>query len=109
MQFCPTCGNHLIVSVDENGTNTFDCRTCPYRFPISILMYHRHEFAQKQVDDVLGGKEAWESNQQTDIPCENKNCDNRRAYFFQLQIRSADEPMSTFYRCTECGYQWREN
>jgi len=27
----------------------------------------------------------------------------------QIQIRSADEPMTTFYKCTKCSYQWREN
>ena len=35
-------------------------------------------------------------------------CSNQRAYFMQIQIRSADEPMSTFYKCTACGAQWRE-
>ncbi|CAO1631799.1 unnamed protein product [Parajaminaea phylloscopi] len=37
-------------------------------------------------------------------------CDHDRAYYFQLQVRSADEPMTTFYRCTKpsCTHQWRE-
>ena len=28
----------------------------------------------------------------------------------QIQIRSADEPMTTFYKCAnfKCGWQWRE-
>ena len=28
----------------------------------------------------------------------------------QIQIRSADEPMTTFYRCTnmKCNFIWRE-
>ncbi|EPX74720.1 DNA-directed RNA polymerase III complex subunit Rpc11 [Schizosaccharomyces octosporus yFS286] len=109
MQFCPTCGNHLVIAIDEEGRNAFDCKTCPYQFPISALLYSRHEFPQKKIDDVLGGDEAFESNQQTEVACDNSKCDNNRAYFFQLQIRSADEPMSTFYRCTKCKFQWREN
>ena len=36
-------------------------------------------------------------------------CGNDRAYCQQLQIRSADEPMTTFYKCTACGMRWRED
>ena len=35
-------------------------------------------------------------------------CDHGLAYFMQIQIRSADEPMSTFYKCCSCANQWRE-
>lgn len=37
-------------------------------------------------------------------------CENTRAYFMQIQIRSADEPSSIFYKCcnNSCGHQWRE-
>jgi DNA-directed RNA polymerase subunit M/transcription elongation factor TFIIS len=30
--------------------------------------------------------------------CPAENCNGERAYFFQLQIRSADEPMTTFLK-----------
>lgn len=37
-------------------------------------------------------------------------CEHGRAYFMQIQIRSADEPSSIFYKCCNpsCNYQWRE-
>lgn len=37
-------------------------------------------------------------------------CENTRAYFMQIQIRSADEPSTIFYKCCRntCGHQWRE-
>ena len=65
------------------------------------------DLERKEVDDVLGGKEAWENVDQTSYEC--PKCPNKRAYFMQIQIRSADEPMTTFYKCTKCNYQWREN
>lgn len=63
------------------------------------------------MDDVLGGDEMWAHADSTDgdrpphcrtvltlTPCHSVPCDkcnNKRAYFYQLQIRSADEPMTT--------------
>lgn len=41
--------------------------------------------------------------------CKNDNCDSTSAYFRQVQIRSADEPMTTFYKCIKCSTDWREN
>ncbi|KAF4727493.1 DNA-directed RNA polymerase III subunit RPC10, partial [Perkinsus olseni] len=51
------------------------------------------------VEDVLGGPDAWKDVQQTEAVCPADGCDSNRAYFKQMQIRSADEPMTTFYRC----------
>lgn len=34
--------------------------------------------------------------------CKNTNCT-----FYQLQTRSADEPMTTFIRCLKCGKRWK--
>ncbi|KAJ3048713.1 DNA-directed RNA polymerase III subunit RPC10 [Rhizophlyctis rosea] len=63
-------------------------------------------YKKKQIDDVLGGSAAWENVDSTEATCQR--CEHDRAYFMQIQIRSADEPMSLFYKCCKCGYQWRE-
>lgn len=36
-------------------------------------------------------------------------CEHEVAYFQQIQIRSADEPMTTFYRCANCEKIWSDN
>lgn len=56
----------------------------------------------------MGGDAAWENADSMEEACTREGCTNRRAYFFQLQTRSADEPMTTFYRCTVCAHQWKE-
>ena len=33
-------------------------------------------------------------------PC--RVCDNVEHFYYQLQTRSADEPMTTFYICKQC-------
>lgn len=60
------------------------------------------------------------------VQCPNEKCRNHEAYWYQLQIRSADEPMTAFYKvscayfpavreayannsqCTQCAKEWRE-
>lgn len=35
------------------------------------------------------------------------NCKKRECTFYQLQTRSADEPMTTFVSCLNCGKRWK--
>ncbi|KFD47173.1 hypothetical protein M514_11942 [Trichuris suis] len=62
----------------------------------------------KEISDVLGGVSAWENAQKTNERC--PKCGHDTAYFMQLQTRSADEPMTTFYRCANnaCAHRWRD-
>lgn len=132
--FCPLCGGLLLVSNSHshssNASSAFKCRTCAYSFPVpeGVAYASRVELKRKTVDDVLGGEDAWKNVDSTDgkFLLEVKNlakhflltsplatcpkCENGRAYFMQIQIRSADEPSSIFYKCCkmECGHQWRE-
>ena len=36
-------------------------------------------------------------------------CYKRKCTYFELQTRSADEPMTIFISCLECGNKWKEN
>lgn len=108
LSFCPLCNNMLLIT-KQDGTHTLTCNSCPYEFPIQdIEIYDRKKLPRKEVDDVLGG--GWDNVDQTKVQCPNyDNCGGESAYFFQLQIRSADEPMTTFYKCVNCGNRWKEN
>ena len=64
------------------------------------------KFTRKQVDDILGGDSAWENVDRTSTVC--PHCSNKEAYFMQIQIRSADEPMTVFYKCCKCRKQWND-
>ena len=35
-------------------------------------------------------------------------CGKRQCTFYEMQTRSADEPMTQFIRCVNCGKQWRQ-
>ena len=61
---------------------------------------------KKQVDDVLGAEDEWRGAPETGAVCEK--CGHGKAYFMEVQIRSADEPSTQFFRCIQCGHNWRE-
>lgn len=108
MQFCPTCANLLLVSNSGAEGYRFACQTCPYVHAIRRPIAQRMYLKRKEVDDVLGGADAWKNVDQTEALC--PKCGNGKAFFMQLQTRSADEPMTTFYKCTNfsCGARWKE-
>ena len=35
-------------------------------------------------------------------------CGKRQCTYYEMQTRSADEPMTQFIRCLNCGKQWRQ-
>jgi len=106
--FCPTCANILECEEGPSSSYRFACSTCPYIYNITKRISNRSYTKLKEVDDVLGGAAAWENVDSVEEKC--PKCENARAYFMQIQTRSADEPMTTFYKCTsqDCGHRWRE-
>lgn len=111
---CPSCSNTLTVSRvasasdPTESTNHFVCLTCPYQYPLNKRYFERRLLKRKEVDDIVGGASQWENAAKTEVQCPNSACENREAYFYQLQIRSADEPMTSFYKvskdnCLNCG------
>ncbi|KAL1901199.1 RNA polymerase III C11 subunit [Ceratocystis pirilliformis] len=106
--FCPQCANILAVAIVQ-GRNRLECRTCPYVHEIVRPVYSRHEFERQEKEDVFGGPGAWDNAQKTEKQCPKDGCNGIEAAFFQVQIRSADEPMTSFFKCMSCGDRWREN
>ena len=111
---CPACSNMLTITrVPNDATGAaphhFACRTCPYSFPLSKPHYERKYFTHKAAEDVLGGAESNNHREKVEAPCPNEKCDSMEAFFSQMQIRSADEPMTSFFTCVKCRRRWQEN
>lgn len=64
MKFCPLCSNLLVIGSTSLNYRFF-CNTCPYFYPVTKKIVTTQNFEMKQVDDILGGKEAWENVDQT--------------------------------------------
>ncbi|KAG9321386.1 hypothetical protein KVV02_005759 [Mortierella alpina] len=65
MYFCPTCSNLLLVQSDGAQQQLY-CQTCPYIYPVVKTIVQRKTLDRKQVDDVLGGDDAWANVDQTE-------------------------------------------
>lgn len=126
MLFCPRCGTLLLLDYDCKSGETaatatagpLRCQGCRYAYQHDAgklggqdevdAVSRRIDLSKrkKQLDDVLGGADAWKNVDSTATVC--PKCEHQRAYFMQIQIRSADEPSTIFYKCCQCGHQWRE-
>lgn len=105
MLFCPYC--HLILIItSENSKSMFSCPVCTFVQPIESKIIKSHVLTKRKVDEVF--------TTDSDTPMTKINCEkclNDTAYYIQMQTRSADEPATIFYKCTntKCNNTWKEN
>ena len=92
MHFCPMCSNLLLIEDGLSGMR-FCCPTCPYTHDITKTYSSRVKLTRKEVDDVLGGADAWENVDRTETVC--PACSHTTAYFMQMQIRSVSDHCSS--------------
>lgn len=104
MDYCDDCGG--IIVPEKHGDETdFKCRSCGKP--------HEEEGGEMVITETneeepksINVEQEDESRPITDADCEE--CGNDQAHWWTEQTRSADEPPTRFYRCTECGHTWRE-
>ncbi|XP_006647672.1 DNA-directed RNA polymerase III subunit RPC10-like [Oryza brachyantha] len=110
MDFCPACGMLLQIQPATGGNRMrFFCPTCPYVCPVRNKIVKKARLVKKEVEPIFSGDDAMKLAPKTATSC--PRCYNGEAYFKQMQIRSADEPMTTFYKCCNgnCQFQWRDD
>jgi len=107
--FCPQCSNVLTVASETlDSKNRLACQTCPFTYLMTRPIVERKNFTTKEVDAQLGGGDEFKNADKTKIQCPNDGCNGMEAIFYSVQIRSADEPETHFYKCTTCLGRWRE-
>ncbi|KAG8348851.1 putative RNA polymerases M 15 Kd subunit Transcription factor S II (TFIIS) [Trypanosoma vivax] len=126
MFFCPFCGTLLLIEPHQT-LNRFSCSSCDYVVPIlsqePLTVNHSFRQYNKVVDDYhvkpnkdaegndIKGEEGVDGGQVITVQCQNdeKQCDSNKALYVQIQMRSADEPATTFFKCLKCGFQWKQD
>lgn len=102
MKFCPKCDTRLRkVAADH-----LECPKCGHEQGRGGRAAAAAAKGRGAADfNVLEGSEGREALPTIEVECEK--CGHGEAIWWMLQTRSADEPTTQFFRCTSCGYTWR--
>eukprot|EP00127_Corallochytrium_limacisporum_P007213 Clim_evm86s243 gene=Clim_evmTU86s243 len=106
--FCPRCGSILPIPVKETRV---ECEMCDFWVDEKIVEQ------VKSVSQSLGVSER-KTKMLTQAALQPKlatidekcpKCNHHEMNFFTMQLRSADEGQTIFYRCPRCGYNYTLN
>ena len=107
MNFCEKCGS-VMVSKEEKGKTILACRKCGHKIKTGYKPAQlKDEVKHSPMDDiiVIGDDKAGALPK---IKANCRKCGNDNAFWWLQQMRSGDEPPTTFFKCTKCGHCWRE-
>lgn len=102
MLFCPKCGS-IMKPKQVKGKNALTC-SCGYICESETVKISIQP-KEKPREIVVVEKE-YVPHDLVDAEC--KNCKHKKAYFWIMQTRSADEAPTRFFKCEKCAHTWRE-
>ena len=103
--FCPSCGNLLLIEQTEDRVQ-LKCRACDFAMHFVGSSVQKAPITPLDVKAIINTEDATSFQNKTEARCEK--CGHNEAYFNEVQIRSADEPATLFFKCCKCGNTWRE-
>ena len=107
--------NRLMGNISYNNNNTFVLNKLKYNLwePENVVSM-KAEILYPELWESLLLKSAKklaalgkENNQQGSTFFKCSKCRQNNCVYFQMQTRSADEPMTTFITCLNCGNRWK--
>ena len=96
-----------MVPVKKGDKIIFKCPKCGYEAQTkenSVTL--KDSNVNKKDIVVFDNKNIETLPKTTDVVC--PRCGNHEAYYWTIQTRASDEAETRFFRCTKCGYTWRE-
>lgn len=79
----------------------------------TIAFMTHQELRPEKWDELITAKSKRDKNKfETNLEAATdtftcRKCKSKKCTYMQLQLRSADEPMTTFVTCLSCGNRWR--
>ena len=108
--FCPECES-ILYPLKKRGKEILKCKRCGYSKVVegstaenSFRITTEFKHSEKDRIEIIRDGDL---NTMPTTRAECPKCGHMDAAYWQLQTRSADEGMTTFYRCLECKYTWR--
>ncbi len=99
MMFCPKCGSILMTKQGKLG-----CPRCNYKTTEKKELIMREKVESQKAVDVV--EKEIETLPLTEAEC--PKCKHKKAYFWTVQTRAADEPETKFLKCEKCKHIWRD-
>lgn len=103
--FCPKCGS-LMVPKKVDKTIKMVCPNCGYVAESNDAKISEKNDDKKKVEMVENPDDLNSNKAKVKMTC--PKCGNDEAYFWTVQTRAGDEAETKFYKCTKCGYTWRD-
>lgn len=101
--FCPKCGSLLLPKKD--GTKVITKCSCGY-FSDNTKETKFSEQVKKQEERGGAVEKEIETLPITDAEC--PKCKHKKAHFWEVQTRAADEAPTKFLKCEKCKHIWRD-
>ena len=103
MMFCPKCGS-LLMPKKEGRKVIVKC-SCGYKSKDNVDTTIKEEIKQEEsIKAPVDGE--FETLPITDAEC--PKCKHKKAYFWEVQTRAADEAPTKFLKCEKCKHIWRD-
>ncbi len=100
--FNNSSGNNLIEKIKNNEIKTYDLAMMSHQ-ELNMDIWRELINSKIQRDKNMGEDNL--SAATDEFKC--YKCKKRKCTYYQMQTRSADEPITTFVSCLNCGNRWK--
>jgi DNA-directed RNA polymerase subunit M/transcription elongation factor TFIIS len=97
--------NKLINNLKNSDSDSLSIEKLAYYQPYELLpdKWNEHvENRNKKDDNICNSKQIAKTDMFKCCKCKKRECS-----YYELQVRSADESMTVFITCLNCGHRWR--
>jgi len=100
MEFCQKCGGMIMVTDGRAA-----CLGCGKKLDRKPKI-EASEKMEKPAEISVVDEDSANIYPEVEMTC--PECKNKKAYFWTMQTRAADESETKFYKCTKCKHTWRK-